>query len=135
MPVSLTEKYLSHSLQLFLTLFNVTLLTISCNSYVSWSIPSCSIRCCLLNRLLFSSHLADKEGRHNLLLEAAAFKIVNRQNYLEASQDEAVQRDDVIVSLLADLQQEQDQESEKLVNDMQDKVTVFLLAHWVSCGG
>ena len=31
------------------------------------------------------------------------------------------------MSLLADLQQEQDQESEKLVNEMQDKVTVFLL--------
>ena len=65
---------------------------------------------------------ADKEARHNLLLEAAVFKIVNRQKFLEASQDGAVEKDDVIVSLLADLQQEQDQESEKLVNEMQDKV-------------
>ena len=35
-------------------------------------------------------------------------------------------KDDVIVSLLADLQQEQDQESEKLVNEMQDKVSDFV---------
>ena len=66
--------------------------------------------------------VGDKEARHNLLLEAAVFKIVNRQKYLETSQDGVVAKDDVIVSLLADLQQEQDQESEKLVNDLQDKV-------------
>ncbi|PFX16028.1 hypothetical protein AWC38_SpisGene19720 [Stylophora pistillata] len=64
---------------------------------------------------------ADKEARHNLLVEAAVFKVVNRQKYLELSQEETVKKDDVIVSLLADLQQEQDQESEKLVNEMQDK--------------
>lgn len=65
--------------------------------------------------------------RQNLLLEAVVFKVVNRQKYLEITQDgeQAVEKDDVIVSLLADLQQEQDQESEKLVNEMQDKVTDF----------
>lgn len=68
------------------------------------------------------SFTADKEARHNLLVEAAVFKVVNRQKYLELSQEETVKKDDVIVSLLADLQQEQDQESEKLVNEMQDKV-------------
>lgn len=68
---------------------------------------------------------ADKEARQNLLLEAAVFKVVNRQKYLETTQEEAVEKDDVIVSLLADLQQEQDQESEKLVNEMQDKVIDF----------
>ena len=68
---------------------------------------------------------ADKEGRHNLLVEAAVFKVVNRQKYLEVSQEGGVEKDDVIVSLLADLQQEQDQENEKLVNEMQDKVTDF----------
>ena len=36
-----------------------------------------------------------------------------------------MEKDDVIVSLLADLQQEQDQENERLVNEMQDKVTDF----------
>ena len=66
--------------------------------------------------------VGDKEARRNLLVEAAVFKIVNRQKYLETSQDSVVEKDDVIVSLLADLQQEQDQESEKLVNDLQDKV-------------
>lgn len=55
-------------------------------------------------------------------MEAAVFKVVNRQKYLELLQEETVKKDDVIVSLLADLQQEQDQESEKLVNEMQDKV-------------
>ena len=55
-------------------------------------------------------------------MEASVFKVVNRQKYLELSQEETVKKDDVIVSLLADLQQEQDQESEKLVNEMQDKV-------------
>lgn len=71
--------------------------------------------------------VADKETRQNLLLEAAVFKVVNRQKYLEITQEgeQAVERDDVIVSLLADLQQEQDQESEKLVNEMQDKVIDF----------
>lgn len=64
---------------------------------------------------------AEKDVRNHLLLEAAVYKVVNRQKYLEISQDGAVQKDDVIVSLLADLQQEQDQESEKLVNEMQDK--------------
>ena len=70
---------------------------------------------------------ADKETRQNLLREAAVFKVVNRQKYLEITQDgeQAVEKDDVIVSLLADLQQEQDQESEKLVNEMQDKVIEF----------
>lgn len=67
--------------------------------------------------------VGDKEARRNLLVEAAVFKIVNRQKYLETSQDEVVEKDDVIVSLLADLQQEQDQESEKLVNDLQNKVS------------
>ena len=73
--------------------------------------------CCFLTE--------DKETRQNLLLEAAVFKVVNRQKYLEITQEgeQAVEKDDVIVSLLADLQQEQDQESEKLVNEMQDKVT------------
>ena len=70
---------------------------------------------------------ADKETRQTLLLEAAVFKVVNRQKYLEITREgeQAVERDDVIVSLLADLQQEQDQESEKLVNEMQDKVIDF----------
>lgn len=69
----------------------------------------------------------DKETRQKLLLEAAVFKVVNRQKYLEITEDreQAVEKDDVIVSLIADLQQEQDQESEKLVNEMQDKVTNF----------
>ena len=67
--------------------------------------------------------VGDKEARRNLLVEATVFKIVNRQKYLETSQDEVVEKDDVIVSLLADLQQEQDQESEKLVNELQDKVS------------
>ena len=72
-------------------------------------------------------HTEDKENRQSLLLEAAVFKVVNRQKYLEINKDgeQAVEKDDVIVSLLADLQQEQDQESEKLVNEMQDKVTNF----------
>lgn len=67
--------------------------------------------------------VGDKETRRNLLVEAAVLKIVNRQKFLETSEDGVVEKDDVIVSLLADLQQEQDQESEKLVNDLQDKVT------------
>ena len=67
--------------------------------------------------------VGDEKARRNLLVEAAVFKIVNRQKYLETSQDGVVEKDDVIVSLLADLQQEQDQESEKLVNDLQDKVS------------
>ena len=67
--------------------------------------------------------VGDQQARRNLLVESAVFKIVNRQKYLETSQDGVVEKDDVIVSLLADLQQEQDQESEKLVNDLQDKVS------------
>ena len=77
--------------------------------------------------LSFSDFVDDKEARRHLLLEAAVYKVVNRQKYLEISQNEAVQKDDVIVSLLADLQQEQDQESEKMVNEMQDKVAIPLL--------
>lgn len=82
--------------------------------------------CCVLKCSCFFL-TEDKETRQNLLLEAAVFKVVNRQKYLEITQDgeQAVEKDDVIVSLLADLQQEQDQESEKLVNEMQDKVTDF----------
>ena len=78
--------------------------------------------------------LAEKESRSNLLQEAAIYKVVNRQKYLELSQDGSVEKDDVVISLLADLQQEQDQESEKMVNEMQDKVTVLLTWYWVSCG-
>lgn len=83
--------------------------------------------------LLFYS-LAEKESLSILLQEAAVYKVVNRQKYLEISQDGAVEKDDIVISLLADLQQEQDQESEKLVNEMQDKVTVLLTWYWVSCG-
>ena len=82
--------------------------------------------CCIMKRSCFFL-TEDKETRQSLLLESAVFKVVNRQKYLEITQDgeQAVEKDDVIVSLLADLQQEQDQESEKLVNEMQDKVTNF----------
>ena len=82
--------------------------------------------CCIMKCSCFFL-TEDKETRQSLLLESAVFKVVNRQKYLETTQDgeQAVEKDDVIVSLLADLQQEQDQESEKLVNEMQDKVTNF----------
>lgn len=69
--------------------------------------------------------LGDKEARQKLLQKAAVFKVVNRQKFLEITQEGPVEKDDVIVSLLADLQQEQDQESEKLVNEMQDKVNNY----------
>lgn len=100
--------------------------------YLVLNFSCCSVRCCVL-KVSFVFCIADKEARHSLLLEAAVYKIVNRQKYLEASQDGAVEKDDVIVSLLADLQQEQDQESEKMVNEMQDKVTVFILKYWFPC--
>lgn len=74
-----------------------------------------------INNKITSLDPAEKESRNNLLQEAAVYKVVNRQKYLEISQDGAVEKDDVVISLLADLQQEQDQESEKLVNEMQDK--------------
>lgn len=81
--------------------------------------------CCCIMWCSCCFFIEDKETRQKLLLEAAVFKVVNRQKYLEITEDgeQAVEKDDVIVSLLADLQQEQDQESEKLVNEMQDKVT------------
>ena len=100
---------------------------------LSFSRCSCSLLC-VEDILYFLFCIADKEARHSLLLEAAVYKIVNRQKYLEASQDGTVEKDDVIVSMLADLQQEQDQESEKMVNEMQDKVSVFVLAYWLPFG-
>jgi hypothetical protein len=70
--------------------------------------------------------VADNDQRQSILLEAAAVKFVNRKNYLQKSCEEegAVPRDDVIISLLADLQQEQDKESEIAIGTMQDKVCV-----------
>lgn len=68
--------------------------------------------------------LGDKDQRRAILLEATAVKFVNRQNHLQKSLEgeETVARDDVIISLLADLQQEQDRESELVIGSMQDKV-------------
>jgi len=67
---------------------------------------------------------ADKDQRKSILLEASAVKFVNRQNHLQKSREDdgKVPRDDVIISILADLQQEQDKESETIIGTMQEKV-------------
>ena len=74
-----------------------------------------------------SFHKADKDQRKAILLEAAAVKFVNRQTHLQKSRQEegTIPRDDVLISLLADLQQEQDKESEVVIGTMQDKVSTY----------
>lgn len=74
--------------------------------------------------ILTSFLLADQEQKQSILLEAAAVKFVNRRNHLQKSREEEgpIPRDDVIISVFADLQQEQDKESELVIEAMQDKV-------------
>ena len=56
-----------------------------------------------------------------------ALKFVSRQKNLESVREnkEEVTKDDVIVSLMADLQQEQDKDSEIVITQLHGKVSVW----------
>ena len=65
----------------------------------------------------------DADLHREILQEAAIMKLTSRQRNLEIQRPgEEVSKHDVIVTLLADLQQEQDKESEILMALLPDKV-------------
>ena len=64
----------------------------------------------------------DKATLDSIIQEAAALKFWNRQQLMSGSAESAVPREEVVVSLLADLQQEQDRDSETMVTRMQGQV-------------
>lgn len=57
-----------------------------------------------------------------LLLEATILKMVSRTVYLTKEGGSEVGEDDVIVTIIADLQDQQDKESEALIKKLVDKV-------------
>lgn len=72
---------------------------------------------------LNSTLRADDELHREILQEAAIMKLTSRRRKLEIQRSgEEVPRNDIIVTLLADLQQEQDKESEILMALLADKV-------------
>eukprot|EP00057_Strongylocentrotus_purpuratus_P011445 XP_011665919.1 PREDICTED: trichohyalin isoform X2 [Strongylocentrotus purpuratus] len=64
--------------------------------------------------------LNDKEEHFKLLLEAAILKLVSRRKLLQSTSSE-VTADEVIVSIMADLQLHQDKESEAIMQTLPDK--------------
>ena len=62
----------------------------------------------------------------DILDMAAAFKFEIRRAQLTARQEAEPGDDDVTVSLVADLQEEQDRESEAVLAQLSDKVRVFI---------
>ena len=67
------------------------------------------------------------DNHQEILQEAAIMKLTSRQRNLELQRPgEELSKDDVIVTLLADLQQEQDKESEVLMTLLPDKVRCLL---------
>merc|ERR1712048_1206746 len=62
-----------------------------------------------------------KEDYSKVLNEMAALKIVSRQHALEVKEQKPVPKDDVIVSILADLQEVQGRENENLLKEWSDK--------------
>ena len=75
--------------------------------------------------MYFDLILDDADLHGEILQEAAVMKLTSRERNLELQRPgQKVSRDDVIVTLLADLQQEQDKESEILIRLLPDKVTI-----------
>ena len=68
--------------------------------------------------------IEEKKQSSGILQEMAALKIVTRQHKLETDNDGVpTSKDDVIVSIMADLQQQQDQESERVLKEIVEKVS------------
>ena len=81
---------------------------------------------------------ADQEEHGAILEMAASVKMIIRQTALAKSQGaekslDDIDIDDVIVSLMADLQQIQDRETEGMINHVQDKV--MHSSYWVILSG
>lgn len=68
------------------------------------------------------SRTEQTEERIQLLLEATILKIVSRTVYLTKEGGSKVSVDDVMVTIIADLQDQQDKESEALIKKLVDKV-------------
>ncbi|XP_071495122.1 uncharacterized protein [Diadema antillarum] len=65
--------------------------------------------------------LSQKEERATLLQEAAVVKMVSRSKLLESSREGEVTEDEVIISIMADLQLQQDKECEAIIHSLPDK--------------
>ena len=85
------------------------------------------------SKLCFLTLFADDVDVHReILQEAAIMKLTSRQRNLEIQRPgEEVSKHDVIVTLLADLQQEQDKESEILMTLLPDKVRCYTLTKFM----
>ena len=66
--------------------------------------------------------LGSTSDNHATLQEACVYKFEGRRSVMETANDAEVTEDDVTVSLLADLQQQQEKEAESMLNDVLDKV-------------
>ncbi|XP_070559138.1 trichohyalin-like isoform X2 [Ptychodera flava] len=65
--------------------------------------------------------MSDSDGRRRILQHGAYLKLVSRLSKLKRSSDKDVSKDDAIVSLMADLQEQQDKESEELIKHLSDQ--------------
>ncbi|XP_032219683.2 trichohyalin [Nematostella vectensis] len=100
------------------------------NTAEAWTQEQREARLRELKDKLVALDPADKDQKRSVMLEAAAIKLVSRKAHLAKSREDGseVPRDEVMISLIADLQQEQDKESEGVLASMQEKDKDGLIA-------
>ncbi|EDO46860.1 predicted protein, partial [Nematostella vectensis] len=100
------------------------------NTAEAWTQEQREARLRELKDKLVALDPADKDQKRSVMLEAAAIKLVSRKAHLAKSREvgSEVPRDEVMISLIADLQQEQDKESEGVLASMQEKDKDGLIA-------
>ncbi len=76
----------------------------------------------LVLQCIFIPTLETQDEHMQILQEAASVKAPGRQKRLEKETKQAVSKEQVTVSIMADLQQQQDKESENMIQQLPEKV-------------
>ena len=85
------------------------------------------MHCLDSNSIIFLLHLAEQED-HELILEIGlSIKFVSKQENLSKNKED-ISAEDVNVSLMADLQQAQDEETRNVMDSLQQKVSISCLS-------
>lgn len=91
------------------------------------------MHCLDSNNIIFLLHLAEQED-HELILEIGlSIKFVSKHENLSKNKD--ISAEDVNVSLMADLQEAQDEETRTVMDSLQQKVSIncfstFFFLQW-----
>ena len=81
----------------------------------------------LAEKITTISETVDREQWTKILQEMTVLKIVNRSSKLKSNDSQEVSKNDVIISIIADLQQHQDKESELRMKQMSEMVNREIL--------